>query len=65
MKRNKAAKIRKYFKMAVGDADYLKWCAKLTDLQRLRWLEEANRFLRAACSDKVWKIRMKLREMGA
>ncbi len=45
MRKNKAAKIKSYLKMAMADRDYLKWCAKLSDSQRLKWLEEANRFI--------------------
>jgi len=65
MEKSKADKIKAYMKMAAEDAEYLKWCSKLTDTQRFKWLEEANKFLRATCSDKVWKIRMKMRELGA
>ncbi|PIS30621.1 hypothetical protein COT42_02670 [Candidatus Saganbacteria bacterium CG08_land_8_20_14_0_20_45_16] len=65
MKKTKAEKIKEYMKMAAEDTEYLNWCSKLTDTQRLKWLEDANGFLRAACSDKIWKIRMKMRELGA
>jgi hypothetical protein len=65
MAKSKADKIKAYMKIASEDADYLKACSKLTDTQRLKWVEDANNFLRAACSDKIWKIRMKMRELGA
>ncbi|MEA3492970.1 MAG: DUF6036 family nucleotidyltransferase [Candidatus Margulisiibacteriota bacterium] len=64
MARSGYGKKRKGYRLTKEDKDYLKWCSKLTDSQRLKWLEEANRFIYKACSPKIWKMRMLSRERG-
>ena len=51
-------------KLSKEEVEYLDWCSDLTDKQRLKWLVEANRFFYKACSKKIWKLRMRSRDLG-
>lgn len=61
MKKNSKKTI---LKMDKSEIEYLKICLRLSDEQRLKWLEEANRFIYEALPNKTWKLRMETRKLG-
>ena len=57
-------KTRKKMLMNYYDDSTYEMCKKTSRTAAFKWLAEANRFFYKSCPRKIWKLRMRAREMG-